>query len=44
MKDNSNLIVYGIIYLIVIIGTLCIIGEEHKADDIQKIQCVKGEN
>ena len=44
MKNNSNLIVYGIIYLIIIIGTLCIIDEEHKTDDIQKIQRVKGEN
>jgi len=42
MKNNSNLIVYGAIYLIVILGTLCIIGEEHKVDTMQKVQIVKG--
>jgi len=42
MKNNSNLIIYGIIYLIIILGTLCIIGEEHKVDTMQKVHIVKG--
>lgn len=39
--------VYGIIYLIIIIGAFCIIGEEPKidvTDKIIKVQVVKGEH
>ena len=43
MKNSTDLIMYGIIYLIIILVTFCIIGEEPKVDTIQKVKIVKGE-
>ena len=43
MKNSTDLIIYGIIYLIIILVTFCVIGEEPKVDTVQKVKIVKGE-
>ncbi len=42
MKNSTDFIVYGTIYLIVILATFCAIGEEPKVSSVQKVQIVKG--